>query len=319
MNNFKISIVVPIYNVENYLNKCINSLLEQTYKKIEIILVNDGSTDSSSTICEKYKIYDNRIKIVHKKNGGLSDARNIGIEKSEGDYILFVDSDDYIDKDSCEKFINILKNKTADIITGNARKIQNKISSLIQYSQSEFSLSMSGEKFLKKELKNGTMHMAVWLNLYKREFLINKNLKFKKGLLHEDEEFTPRAFLKATSVISTKILFYNYVVRTNSITTTKNLEKNAYDILKICTELHKIYILVEDKELNQLLRDNLVTKYLYAFQIGKFYKKKYQGFLDEKFLLENSYSRKNIYKVNIFCFNKKIYYLINKLYKLIRG
>ena len=95
----KISIIVPIYNVEKYLERCINSLINQTYKNIEIILVNDGSTDNSLIICEKYKNIDSRIILVNKENGGLSDARNVGIDNSSGNYITFIDSDDYIDDD----------------------------------------------------------------------------------------------------------------------------------------------------------------------------------------------------------------------------
>ena len=99
MKNKLVSIVVPIYNVEKYLKRCVNSLLNQTYKNIEIILVDDGSTDSSGAICDQYKPKDNRIVVVHKSNGGLSDARNTGIDMARGEYIAFVDSDDYIHED----------------------------------------------------------------------------------------------------------------------------------------------------------------------------------------------------------------------------
>ena len=97
--NDLISVVIPVYNVEQYLPKCIESIMNQTYKNLEIILVNDGSTDGSQKICEEYKSIDNRIKIINKENGGLSDARNVGIDNSSGNYITFIDSDDYIDDD----------------------------------------------------------------------------------------------------------------------------------------------------------------------------------------------------------------------------
>ena len=105
----KISIIVPVYNVELYLEKCIESIINQTYTNIEIILVDDGATDSSGNICDLYSKKDSRIKVIHKRNGGLSDARNVGIEKAVGQYLMFVDSDDYIDKTMCEKLYNALK------------------------------------------------------------------------------------------------------------------------------------------------------------------------------------------------------------------
>ena len=110
-----ISIVVPIYNVEKYLEKCINSIIIQTYKNIEIILVNDGSTDSSGKICDIYLKIDKRIKVVHKKNGGLSDARNVGIENAKGKYIAFIDSDDFLDSDFIEILYNLIIEYNADV------------------------------------------------------------------------------------------------------------------------------------------------------------------------------------------------------------
>ena len=110
-----ISIVVPIYNVEKYLEKCINSIIIQTYKNIEIILVNDGSTDSSGKICDIYLKKDKRIKVIHKKNGGLSDARNVGIENAKGKYIAFIDSDDFIDSDFIEILYNLIIEYNADV------------------------------------------------------------------------------------------------------------------------------------------------------------------------------------------------------------
>ena len=106
-----ISVIVPIYNVEKYLIKCIESIINQTYKDLEIILVDDGSTDSSGKICDEFATKDNRIKVIHKKNGGLSSARNIGLDICKGNYISFIDSDDYIELDMYEKMIKIIVKK----------------------------------------------------------------------------------------------------------------------------------------------------------------------------------------------------------------
>ena len=118
-----ISIVLPIYNVENYIEKCMESVLNQTYKNIEIILVDDGSPDNCPIICDQYVKEDNRVKVVHKENGGLSDARNAGIKVANGDYITFIDSDDYVDKDYVEFLYNTIEETDADIAIGGHRVI----------------------------------------------------------------------------------------------------------------------------------------------------------------------------------------------------
>ena len=115
----KISVIVPIYNVEQYLRKCIDSIINQTYKNLEIILVDDGSWDNSPRICDEYAKRDNRIKVIHKKNGGLADARNTGLKMITGNYISFIDSDDYIEKTMYEKMIKVILKYNADIIECN--------------------------------------------------------------------------------------------------------------------------------------------------------------------------------------------------------
>ena len=110
-----ISVIVPIYNVEEYLNECVDSILNQTYKNLEIILVDDGSTDKSGIICDDYAKIDSRIKVIHKKNGGLSDARNVGIDRALGEFIIFIDSDDYIDHSMCEILLAYASKYDVDI------------------------------------------------------------------------------------------------------------------------------------------------------------------------------------------------------------
>lgn len=120
-----ISIIVPIYNVEKYLPKCIESIINQTYTDLEILLIDDGSTDNSGLICDKYASIDNRIRVIHKKNGGLSDARNVGLDICKGKYISFIDSDDYIELTMYEKMIKIMINQKVDIVSCNYNHIYN--------------------------------------------------------------------------------------------------------------------------------------------------------------------------------------------------
>ncbi len=317
--NYKISIIVPVYNVEPYLNNCVSSLINQTYKNIEIILVDDGSPDQCPAICDAYALEDRRITVIHKKNGGLSDARNAGIKKATGEYILFVDSDDYIEIDTCEKLSEIINSHEVDIVVGNARKVEDGECYPIKHTYIPKKDVISGCEYLKLELRKGTMHMAAWLNLYKRSFLINNQLSFEVGLLHEDEEFTPRAFLKANSVLGTSSTFYNYLIREGSITTSKKKLKNAEHIMKTCKKLEKIYERIEDSELKALLKDNLVDKFLNTFQNARLYNRKYKALVDKSFLKNKAYTKRNRFRVILFCSSKIIYYYANCSLKRIKG
>ena len=166
-----ISIIVPIYRVEKYLNRCIDSILSQSYRNLEIILVDDGSPDNCSIICEEYAKKDKRIKVIHKKNGGLSEARNYGIEASTGDYIMFVDSDDYISKDMCKTLlINALENN-ADIVVCNFKEVYTDKVEKINKQCIKGNLEViSNIEVLYKYLLKTTIDMVVvWNKLYKRK------------------------------------------------------------------------------------------------------------------------------------------------------
>ena len=174
-----ISIIVPIYKVEKHLKKCIKSIVEQSYTNLEIILVDDGSPDNCGKICDEYAKKDCRIKVIHKKNGGLSDARNCGIDKSSGKYLMFVDSDDYIDKNICEKLINASKEYDCDIVMCNIyRVVNNKIYIEKEISALSKNEVLDGITVMKEFFKNFSIDLYVsWNKLYKRElFFGNKPL-----------------------------------------------------------------------------------------------------------------------------------------------
>jgi len=310
----KFSIVVPVYNVSSYLPRCVNSLINQTYPNIEIILVNDGSTDESPVICNQFVEKDSRVKVIHKNNGGLSDARNWGIKNASGEYIIFVDSDDYIELNSCEKFLNYA-NDNVDIILGNAKEIKNHKETSICFKKIESNNYLSGKEMIKYQLENKSMHMEVWFNVYRREFLLKNNLYFKYGILHEDAEWTPRVFLTAKKVVVTDIIFYNYVISYPSITRNKVLTKNAIDLINTSYELSNLYEKLEDKRLKDLLNDYLVILYLYAIYIGKMYKKEYKSYINKKFIKGKALFTKNKIKVYLFTLSPALYYYINAIYK----
>jgi len=313
----KISIIVPVYKVENELKRCMDSLLNQTLKDIEIILVDDGSPDKCPQLCDNYALEDNRIKVIHKENGGLSDARNVGLIHANGDYILFVDSDDYISSNACEVLYFHAIKDDLDIVVGDAKRIEKHEERLMSHANISLNKIMKGTDFLKEQLKYHGMHMAAWLNLYKKDFLIENELFFKKGILHEDEQWTPRVFLKANNVKYIRFAFYYYIIRENSITRNKDRTKNGIDLINTCYELEKIYEKVEDKELKELLNDYLVMLFLHAINYGDLYEKKYNELYSKDFLIGKSISIKNKMKVRLFMFNKRIYKWMNKITKKI--
>lgn len=231
--NSLISIIVPIYNVELYLRKCINSIRNQTYKNIEIILVDDGSPDNCGKICDEYKQKDNRIKVIHKKNGGLSEARNYGIEISTGDYILFVDSDDYIANNMCQILLEKAQRYKADIVSCNLEEVYEdgtyKINKqAINTKEQVFSnLEMIGTYFFDDTIDTN----VVWNKLYARKLFFGEHkLRFPVGRLHEDNYTIYKLYYYANKVVVIDDVLYYYLRRSNSITG-KPSYKNIIDKL----------------------------------------------------------------------------------------
>lgn len=174
----KISVIVPVYNVEKYLSKCINSILDQTHKNLEIILIDDGSTDNSGKLCDEYYNKDKRIKVIHQKNGGLSVARNSGLEIATGEYIMFIDSDDYYEKKSCELLYNEIKRKDADYVIGNYIHVNYNGE---KWDKPLFDQEIYGRfKLSIKDYKKSffVMNSVVWNKIFKREFIEKNNLRF---------------------------------------------------------------------------------------------------------------------------------------------
>ncbi len=304
------SIIVPVYNVASCLDKCITSLREQTYRDIEIILVDDGSTDSSSELCDHYAKADSRIRVIHKENGGLSDARNKGMELATGKYILFVDSDDYINQDACEK-LSKYTTQNCDILVADAVcEGRNMDLSHIQQTGQVF----TGTEYLLMAHQAEKASMAVWLNIYRRKFLLEHALIFKFGILHEDEQFTPRAFLKANTVLCTGIMFYHYVIRDGSITTNTDQRKNASDLYGSCCELEALYQKLNEPKLRKYLLDSLSRMCLNVFQIGRLYQYG-DAFLYKAFVLRNAKLPRTRLKAVLYVVSPRLYYSINKRYK----
>jgi len=215
-----ISVIIPIYNVEKYLNVCLDSILNQTYKKIEIILVDDGSTDSSLSICHEYKKADERIKIISKSNGGLSSARNAGLDVALGDYISFLDSDDWLEFNTYSLLVDIISKTRHDIIAYNFRKIDdNYIVSEIN-SYSDCLLQSSSGKDIAKKILTDELGSQACFALYARKLW--NDIRFPLGRFYEDIPTTYKVYWKADKVLFINDVLYNYRINLGSISHRSN-------------------------------------------------------------------------------------------------
>jgi glycosyltransferase involved in cell wall biosynthesis len=311
-----LSIIVPVYNVEEYLPKCIESILNQTLTNYELILVNDGSSDNSGNICDKFAQKDDRIVVIHKENGGLSDARNTGLNIAIGKYIAFVDSDDFIIESAYELMINEAEKYELDLIAGYAFTYidENRFYPKIKKRKFDNAVYI-GVEFLCMSINEGSMSMCSVLNIYRRELITANDLYFKKNLLHEDEHWTPRVFLEAKRVKYIDLDFYAHRVREDSITKQKDQIQNGLDIIAICYDLESVYRDIQNKHHRNTLNDYLVTLYLNGFYVGKLYSSKYTNVIKNRFLIGKAKSKRNKIKVLLFLINKKFYYALNRTIK----
>lgn len=225
MNRDLISIIVPVYNVEPYLDRCINSIVSQTYSNLEIILVEDGATDNSGKICDEWEKKDDRIKVIHKENGGLSDARNVGIENAKGDYIAFVDSDDFVKNNMYEVLLKNLKTYHADVSVCSAFDFLDN-DDMENCQQDDIKLEYYENEDVFKKLFSKDIGKAVvaWNKLYVKK-VFERDLRFSKGKFHEDVFFAHRMLGAIHSIVYTNQKLYYYYVRQGSISNTFNIKR----------------------------------------------------------------------------------------------
>ncbi len=250
----KISVVIPVYKVEKYLDECLESVVNQTYKNLEIILVDDGSPDNCPKICDEWAKKDNRIKVIHKKNGGISDARNAGIKEATGNYISFVDSDDYIEKNLYEIAIKKIKQNEAQIfIFGRSYLYGNKKESK---NSNEVELIMDTQDALDKMNMFQYYDVATWDKIYERKLF--DSIEYPKGKLCEDWYITYKVIDRAKKVVFNSTPLYVYRQRQNSITHSNYIKVNNEPIYA-------------SKEVLEFIRNNYpnieqnaLTKYVFA-------------------------------------------------------
>lgn len=251
-----ITIVIPVYNVENYLHKCVNSVINQTYSNLEIILVDDGSPDKCGQICDEYKKKDNRIKVIHKKNGGLSDARNAGIDIAKGKYISFIDSDDYVDIDYIEFLYNQISKYNVSISICSHRVLYD-TGKIIEKQTNEVSL-LDSKKVLERILYDEGIDLSAWAKLY--DINLFKDIRYPKGRLYEDSATTYLLIDKSNKIAIASKSKYNYVIRRNSITNNKFTIKKM-DLI-ISTEEMANYIVKKYPDLKSAADRRVMYSYL---------------------------------------------------------
>ena len=303
---YLISIIVPIYNVQNTLDKCVKSILMQTYNRLEIILVDDGSTDDCNRLCDEYEQFDSRIIVIHKKNGGLSEARNTGLKISKGKYVLYVDSDDYLELDACEKLISGIVEDDIDIVAGSYKEIRDNNIIIKSHTNVQERQPYNSEDFVIASIKNREWYAPAWLNMYNRDFLIRNNLFYKKGFLFEDLELLPKLFTSAKKVIYIDYPFYNYVIRPGSIMTSNNFIKKSNCMIAIYSEWFYVIATMDNKKYRRYLYAALVRYYLAAARLFKI-----EGWISEglnfSFAIKYALGPKDKMKVILFSLFPSIY------------
>ncbi|WP_288230187.1 glycosyltransferase [uncultured Faecalicoccus sp.] len=284
MRKDRISIIVPVYNVEKYIKRCLDSLTNQTYPDLEIIVVDDGSTDGSGRICDEYAKKDNRINVIHKANGGLSSARNAGLKCVQGEFVGFVDSDDYIELNMYECMLKSLKMTNSDIACAGIYResLETGKKTVIRCSAKQ--LVYSDKEAIKEILLSRSIGISVWSKLYKSK--IFTEVEFPIGETNEDAKILLETMV-GRKVVHTGLPLYHYIVRDNSITSSYNKKTTKYAInnaIEIRSKLLKIY--PDMREISNLFVGESIGNLMVVYH-------------KQKKIVDDNYSRYwNLYKEN---------------------
>lgn len=322
----KVSVIVPVYNVEKFIDKCLNSLVKQSLKEIEIIVVNDGTKDNSQKIIDKYvKKYPDKIKSYIKENGGQGSARNYGLKKATGEYIGYVDSDDFVEKDMYKKLYNKAKENNYDIVVcGNYNVSEDYQNKNIDAFINNYNTDLENIFFGK---------MAVWNKIYKRDILIKNKLEFKEKVWYEDLAFTLKAIMNSNTFAFIDEPLYDYLIREGSTMNNSNVKRNL-EILDAFNDILS-YIQHNKKEEYFSKIEFLAIDHIYISAIVRVLKaeaddkvkretinklidymnKKFPNYKNNKYINTLSKNRKIIYKL----INIKMYGLINLIFKVKKG
>jgi len=287
-----VSVIVPVYNAAKYLDKCLHSIVTQSYPYLEIVCVNDGSTDESADIIEKYRKKDDRIVVVNQENKGLSAARNAGTDKASGNYITYVDADDFIEVNMIEVMLKNMLTHDSDIVIESVWMYDDKTKNRVANEDTYFSMSwlspaFNGRAFSYAELIDRLFMLPVmaWAKLYKADFLKNSGVRFPEGLIYEDNPFFFELLFKTNKISVDRRQLYNYRVNVDK-SITKDSGKNYADMLIIMEMLEKLfkaqpfYEQIKFSFLCFRLKHTIKT----LFTVNKKYEKKYFYKMQNEFL-----------------------------------
>jgi glycosyltransferase involved in cell wall biosynthesis len=296
------SIVIPIYNVETYLRLCLDSVLDNEIDNYEVVCIDDGSTDGSSVILKEYSNKHQNIKIINQENKGLSAARNVGIKASKGEYVFFIDSDDWLESGALDVLAKSISGE--DMICFNGRRffedgtVENPDTGIIEEGLTGW------EYYNKYALIHRKFHfVCVVLRLYKRTFLLEYNLFFEEGVYHEDNLFTPLACFKARRVKVIPHSVYVYRIRPGSITQSAN-SKRLFDLVKVANKLAAFFIPIKDIDKRTVYRE-IAGEYFKGFMSEE--RKKY-GNIDNDLIKQINWE--SFKSVCIYPRHKRIYFLL---------
>lgn len=318
-----ITVVVPIYKVEKYLKKCIDSIIKQTYKNLEIILVDDGSPDKCPQICDEYAKKDSRIKVIHKENGGLSDARNVGIDIAKGEYITFVDSDDYIDPEYIELLYKTIKKDKSDMAIS-SHKVIYENGTVLEKATKEESI-LKPKEVLKRILYDDGIDLSAWAKLYKIELF--KEIRYPKGRLFEDAATTYKLVDKCEKISIISRSTYNYIIRGNSITNINFSEKKMDLIIsteEMCNYIKKKYPDLEEAANRRLMYACLstLTQLVKSNEKNENAEKKLYGYIKQNskmILRDKNVPKRDKIAIISTKFGLGFYKIIWKVYEILTG
>ena len=287
------SVIIPVYNVEKYLRECVDSILAQSFEDYEIILVNDGSKDSSPAICDEYAKKDSRIKVIHKENGGASAARNMGTDVASGKYILYLDSDDYISDKDFFKELHKKAESGTDVIIYKFKKYfeETKQFSKCHYAFPELETKPTLAERINYLVKTDSFYCAGWSKAIRADIIRENNIRFMEGVVGEDQEWYYRVLENVKTIDGIDKDFIVYRQHTNSVTSTKNIKK-LFDCIYVVNEVQKriLSLDIDDDYKNALLASaaklycNLMIAYC-AYK-GKEKKEQYKKLKELSFLLK---------------------------------
>ncbi|SEH43552.1 glycosyltransferase family 2 protein [Chryseobacterium culicis] len=279
----KVSVIVPVYNVENYLTKCLDSLVKQSLSDIEIIVVNDGSKDHSEKIIREFaQKYPEKIKAFTKENGGLSDARNFGIDKAAGDYIGFVDSDDYVTETMFEEMVHLAEKHQAKMVICNIQKVDEKgriVQKLTQLPNLPEKIELSRNLSIFSDISYFACN-----KLFKKELFFQR--RFKKGIHFEDIQLIPQLLLECETIAQTQNFHYQYLERSDSITKTHT--EKGLDILKAVADVEKVFSESPYSDKKKELKNFQIFEGVYSFLA-------YLAFVKEEKIFYNMSDQLNLF------------------------